>query len=229
MKLIEHFAALTIIFASSLAISHRGCSQTNANRIAAMFTLTPSYKQIAINLMVNEASLYSERLGLPEAHPLGINNIKNSHVTFPYVFTKCGALGSIATSKFSYGFGKGKHLTYITRFPHDNSGRPLYERLKPWELKSDPDTNSAYKTAEQYLNKAFVDVSKMSTGATVTITPLKVIDMVTSIYTIEWRHNEQVLSQVVICEPNGELWSLRIEHPEYIRREPIEISQAEKH
>jgi hypothetical protein len=147
-----------------------------------------------------------------------------------------GALGSLRTTNFSYGFGKGKHLCYITRLikgsnPHD------YEVNKPYEIDpSTVNTNAAYILATQWLAKAFVDVSRLSTSSVVSTEPLVILHMTTSKYTVEWGQGSMLINgvsmpkpvaKVVLASPQNELWTLRVEDPTFILRKPLEITNLD--
>ena len=177
--------------------------------------------------MIDEANIYAGQLSLPEKLPLTAESVNEKFITPPRLAIGFGALGSFRTTSFSYGFGKGKHLSYITRLPKDKSKRPLYERMKPWAI--DPsmvNTNAAYTTATQFLAKAFVDLPKLSSAKT-SINPMTVLHMTTSIYTVEWQRHGSPVVQVTFDAPKAELWALRVEDPEYILRAPLVVSDMD--
>jgi hypothetical protein len=197
--------------------------ETNSASISPLVKASPAYQEAVLKLMLKEANIYAIRLNLPEKLPLTQESVKEKFITSPHLANDFGALGSFRTTNYSYGFGKGKRLCYIMRLPKDKSNRPLYDRLKPWAI--DPatvNTNAAYMMATQYLAKAFVDLPRLS-AATISVEPMSVLDMTTSIYTVEWQRGGNPVAQVTLVDPKTELWTLRVEDPDLILREPLEV------
>jgi hypothetical protein len=173
--------------------------------------------------MLAEANTYALRLNLPEKLPLTAASVTEKFIAPPRLASGFGALGSFRTTNFSYGFGKGRHLSYVTRLPKDKSQRSLYERMKPWAIDTSMvNTNAAYTMATQFLARAFVDLPRLS-SARASISPMIVIKMTTSIYTVQWERGGGPLVQVTFDAPKAELWTLRVEDPEYILRKPLEV------
>lgn len=202
----------------------------SATNVAAGFWLReapPAYRDAVFRLMLAEASTYAAQLNLPEKLPLTTASVTEKFIASPRLATGFGALGSFRTTNFSYGFGKGRHLSYVTRLPKDKSKRSPYERMKPWAIDASMvNTNAAYRLATQFLAKAFVDLPRLST-ASVAINPMTVLKMPTSIYTVEWQRGGSPVVQVTFDEPKAELWTLRVEDPEYILRKPLEVSNLD--
>jgi hypothetical protein len=188
---------------------------------------SPAYQQAAIKQMLAEANTYVQALDLSETNPFSIGTITSSHVTPPFVASQFGALGSFQTMNFSYGFGRGKHLCYITRII--KSGNPYdFEASKPYAIApTDVNTNAAYQLATQFLARAFVNVSRLSTSCVVRIEPWVILRMTTSKYTVQWERDGQPIVKVVLSPPKNELWTLRVEDPSLILRLPLEITNLD--
>ena len=187
----------------------------------------PAYQEAVLKLMLAELNDYVMALKLPETLPLAKDSITNYHVTAPFVANQFGALGSLRTTNYSYGFGKGRHLCYITRIikgtnPYD------YDNNKPYAI--DPiqvNTNAAYSMATQFLVKAFVDVSRLSTSSIVSIEPWVILHMTTSKYTVQWEREGRPIVKVVVSPPKAELWTLRVEDSTLILRKPLEVTNLD--
>ncbi len=187
----------------------------------------PAYKAALSTLMLAEVNDYAARLNLPEALPITTNALKELFISSPSLAVRFGALGSLRTTNFSYGFGKGKHLCYITRVikgtnPYD------FDANKPYAI--DPalvNTNAAYSMATQFLTKAFVNLSQLSTSAIVSVEPWVILHMTTSKYTVQWERNGRPVVKVVLSPPKAELWTLRVEDPTLILRQPLEITNLD--
>ena len=200
------------------------CSaQTNLMARRSLLNVPPAYKEAMSKLMLAEVNDYANVLNLPEQLPITTNSLKEVFVTSPYLAERFGALGSFRTTNFSYGFGKGKQLCYITRFikgsnPYD------YDANKPYAIDpSQVNTNAAYSMATQFLAKAFVNMSQLSTSSIVSIEPWVILHMTTSKYTVQWERNGKPVVKVVLSPPKAELWTLRVEDPSLILRKPLEI------
>src|ERR1035437_1027291 len=188
-----------------------GLAQTNAAPRLSYLSGPLAYQATVARLMLAEANEYVSFLGLPESFPISTNLLKEVFVTSPYLAEHFGILGSLATTNFSYGFGKGKHLCYITRIikgtnPYD------YDNNKPYAIDSSlVNTKEAYSMATQFLTKAFVDVSRLSTSSIVSVEPWVILHMNTSKYTVQWQRNNQPVVKVILASPPNELWTLRVE------------------
>jgi hypothetical protein len=189
---------------------------------------SPAYEEEAFRLTLAEVNTYAAQLKLPETLPVTAESIREKFVAPPHLASRFGALGSLRTTNYSYAFGTGKRLSYITRLPKDKSKRSLYERMKPWSI--DPsmiNTNAARMMATQFLAKAFVDVPKLA-AAKNSVSPMVVLNMTTSIYTVEWQRGDQPLVQVTFDERKAELWSLRVEDPAYILRRELDVPDLDQ-
>lgn len=186
---------------------------------------TSSYQSKALQLMLREADAYALSLDLPEANPLTTNFLTEIYVSPPELANQHGGLGSLRTKSYSYAFGRGKRLAYITRLSSpENSKKSLYDANK--HLAIAPalvNTNAAFLLATQWLEKAFVDVKKLTESNSVSIKPWIILDMVTSKYTVEWMREGEPVARVILIEPTKELLALRVEDPKYIMRPAIVV------
>lgn len=187
----------------------------------------PAYREAMSKLMLAEANEYARALHLPETLPLTTNLLRECFVTPPFVAARFGALGSLRTTNYSYAFGRGRRLSYVTRLikgdnPYDYDSHKRYA-IDP----SAVNTNAAYRQATQWLSKAFVDVRRLSESSTVSIQPWVILHMTTSKYTVEWQRNGEPVAKVVLVEPKAELWTLRVEDPQLILRKPLELANLD--
>jgi hypothetical protein len=165
---------------------------------------------------------------LPEYLPLTKDSVTGSYISSPEFADRYGGLGRFSTTNYSYGFGRGKRLAYITRLPKDKSGRSLYDRFKPWAIDpSQVNTNAAYLLATQFLAEAFVDLSRLSTSAVVSIHPKVILKMTTSVYDLEWKRGGKNAVEIGLDESTKELWLLRVEDPSLVLRKPLEITNLD--
>ena len=81
--------------------------------------------------------------------------------------------------------------------------------------------------ATQFLAKAFVDVSRLSTSSIVSVQPWVILHMTTSKYTVQWERNGKQVVKVVLSPPKAELWTLRVEDPSLILRKPLVLSNLD--
>jgi hypothetical protein len=220
-----------------LAVAQSPCfGQTNLSVKLLHFDGPPAYREAVSKLMQAEANSYASALNLPETFPITTNSLTEIFISSPYVAERFGAMGSLRTTNFSYGFGKGKHLCYITRIikgtnPFD------YEANKPYAIDpSAVNTNAAYRLATQFLAKAFVDVGRLTTSSVVSVKPWVILHMTTSKYTLEWQRGSVMINgepfprpvaKVVLTSPQNELWTLRVEDPSLILRKPLEITNLD--
>lgn len=181
-----------------------------------------SHREVVLRAMLNEANLYAKELHLSENMPIEQSALTEVFVSPLQFADQFGTLGSLRTTNYSYAFGRGRRLTYITRLPRDKSGKPLYERFKPWRIEpSAINTNAAYTVATQFLSAAFIDLPKLLQSNEVSIRPLVILDMTTSVYRLEWKQAGNNVVEVGLDEPTKELWLLRVEDPGYILRPPL--------
>jgi len=141
-------ATLTLVLVSVLpATSQRPYPATPPAKMESPHQETPpAYREAVLALMLREASAYATSLGLPEDLPLNTQRVQEAFIAPPHLAARFGAVGSLRTASYSYGFGKGKLLSYITRIPKDKSQTSLYERMKPWAM--DPSTVAHPRSAE---------------------------------------------------------------------------------
>jgi len=185
-----------------------------------------AYQAAVTTLLLSEASDYAASLNLGERLPITTNSVKEIFVSSPFVADRFGALGSLRTTNFSYGFGNGKHLCYITRIIGKNDPYS-FEENKQFEI--DPtalNTNGAFLVATQLLAKAFVDITRLSSSSTVSVEPLVILHMTTCKYTVRWQRDGKTIAKVVLVEPKKELWTLRIEDPSLILRGQLGIPDS---
>jgi hypothetical protein len=202
-------------------------SQTNSFAKLLHLNAPPAYKEAMSKLMLAEVNDYANQLPLYETLPITTNSLSELFVTSPSLAVRFGALGSLHTTNFSYGFGKGKHLCYITRMikgtnPYDYDANKAYA-IDPSALN----TNAAYSMATQFLAKAFVNLSCLSTSSVVSVQPWVILHMTTSKYTVQWECNGRPVVKVVLSPPKAELWTLRVEDPSLILRKPLEITNLD--
>ena len=177
-----------------------------------------AYEKMVLNEMLKEANEYAKRLSLPETLPITTLSLKEVHISPSAIASRFGALGSFRTEHFSYGFGKGRKLCYITRRAKDNP-QSLYDQHKHLAISpSMVNTNSAYVMATQWLGKVFVDLPRLSRNATLSVEPWRILGMTTAKYTVEWQEGGKPTAQVTLIEPTAELVVLRVEQPQYILR-----------
>jgi hypothetical protein len=183
-----------------------------------------AYQSAVTKLLLAEANIYARQLNLPESLPITASTTTEIYVTSPSLAERFGALGSLHTTNFAYGFGRGNHLSYITRrIKGDNPND--YDANKPYAI--DPalvNTNAAFSMATQFLSKAFVDVSRLSTSSIVSIHPWVILHMTTSKCTVQWQRKGKPVVKVVLSPPTAELWTLRVEDPSLILRQPLHIT-----
>jgi hypothetical protein len=185
--------------------------QTDTNAIATL------------ELMIQEAQTYALRLGLPEELPITRRSLTECFLAPSEIARQFGCLGSFRTKRFSYGFDKGQHLCYITRLVEEPN-KSLYERYKSLAIgESAVNTNGAFTLATQWLAKAFVDVPRLNRSSTISVEPVKILDITVAIYDVSWRAGSRQLAEVVLVEPTAQLRSLEIKDPQYIQRPSIPI------
>jgi len=225
MKLMLTKFTLRILL-TLVAIGQNIClSETNS--VSASRKTSQVYKDAVLKAMLDEANEYAKHIGLPENLPITRASLKETVISPPAIAIRFGALGSFRTEKFSYAFGRGRRLSYITRLTKD-AGKPLYEANKHLAIPlSSVNTNSAYMMATQWLAKAFVDLQRLSQSATVSVRPWRILDMTTCKYTVEWQRGAKQIAEVTLIEPTNELLVLRVEDPELILRPPLGPSVPE--
>jgi hypothetical protein len=211
-----------------IAISQIPCfGQTNSLARLPHVDTPPAYKEAMAKLMLSEVNDYASALNLPEQFPIATDSLNEVFVTPPSFAESYGALGSLRTTNFFYGFGRGKHLCYITRLIKGNNPYD-YDANKPYAIDpSAVNTNAAYLLATKWLATAFVDVARLSTSSVVSVKPWVILHMTTSKYTVEWQQAGRPIVKVVLAEPKAELWSLRVEEPDYILRKPLEVANLD--
>lgn len=227
MKPMNNKLRLKITIGLLALISFGALAQTNRVSQLSHYSGPSVYQQSVARLMLAEVNDYSAGLNLPESIPIGINSLTETFVSSPYLAERFGVLGSMATTNFAYGFGKGKHLCYITKkIKGTNPSDP--ELNKPYAIApSAVNTNAAYLLAKDFLTRAYVDVSRLSTSSVVSVEPWIILKMTTSKYTVEWQRNGKPVVKVVLASPQNELWTLRVEDPSLILRPSLQITNLD--
>jgi hypothetical protein len=184
-----------------------------------------AYRQAAVTAMLAEANEYARRLGLSETLPITEPALKEIFVAEPQLADRFGALGSLRTTNFSYAFGKGKRLSYVTSLqsevPMLRPERHDPPRIEPPEVN----TNYAYRVATQLLARAYVDVPRLLQCSDVSINTWKTPDRAACKCTVEWElSNGKPVAEVTLVMPDARLGRLRIENPELILRPPLRVT-----
>jgi hypothetical protein len=186
---------------------------------------TPAYREAVLSYMLEEANAYAVRLNLAERFPITAQSLREQAVVSPRVAALFGALGSLRTTNYSYAFGKGRRLTYITRLRKDDSAKSLADGLMSLAIPPEAvDTNQALVVATQLLARAFVDLAALSRWAAPHARPIQVRGVTTSVYDVEWDRSGEPVAGVKLGQPAGEVWSLRIEDPQFISRKPLDLT-----
>jgi hypothetical protein len=221
----NHFSLLLLVALGFQLLSENILAQANALGEKQNLVSNSTYQSEVLKNMLREADTYALSLGLRETHPLTTNSLTEIYISPPELANQHDGLGSLRTKSYSYAFGRGKRLAYITRLPSpENSKKSLYDANK--HLAIAPalvNTNAAFLLATQWLGKAFVDVTRLTASNSVSIKPWKILDMVTSKYTVEWMREGEPVARVVLIEPTKELLVLRVEDPKYITRPAIVV------
>ena len=194
---------IRFVLAAQICVCFQLFSQSNYGWAQRDFKVTPAYREATSTAMLAEVNEYAQRLNLPEVLPITTNALKELFITPPYMAIRFGALGNIRTTNYSYGFGKGRHLCYITRLI---KGQNPYSYDENKQFAIDPsvvNTNAAYIMATQFLAKAFVNVEQLNKSSTALIEPWVIRDMTTSKYTVEWQCNGQSVVKVTLVQPES--------------------------
>ncbi len=217
------FIQLTLL-AFTVSQPNLCAGETNLFKLPPSFTASPAYREVALKAMLTEANVYARRLNLPENLPITETSLMGVFISSPYVANRFGALGNLRTTNYSYAFSQGQRLSAITRLPKDKSDKSLHDKFMPWAIDSSAvNTNAAYLLATQFLAQAFVDLPRLSNSA-VSINPVVILHMTTSVYRIEWQQGGKTVAEVGLAEPSKELWKLHVENPQYILRPPISVT-----
>lgn len=124
------------------------------------FALNVAYKFVATSLMITQANLFCEKVGLPLEQPITIVEVRpDSHVGPP---DTNNFNGSIVTDQYAFGFGQGHLANFVKRgfTPESDAGIKARNRELA-KLVSQIDTNGAYRLATSWLAKAGVDVATL--------------------------------------------------------------------
>jgi len=227
MKTMFYKLAFVFLAANMVCCANHCFGQTNSSLKLSHFDSPPAYKAAMSKLMLAEVTDYAAQLNLSEPLPVTTNALKELFFASPFLAERFGALGSLQTTNFSYGFGKGKRLCYITRVIKGRNSYD-YDANKPYAIDpSAVNTNAAYCMATQFLATAFVDVSRLSTSSIVSVQPWVILHMTTSKYTVQWERNGKQVVKVVLSPPKAELWTLRVEDPSLILRKPLVLSNLD--
>ena len=71
-----------------------------------------------------------------------------------------------------------------------------------------------------------MDLPWLLRHTTVTIHPIVILDMTTSVYDLEWKRSGTNVVEVGLEQSKKEVWLLRVEDPELILREPLEVEET---
>lgn len=226
MKTIHGLLLCFLAFTELFCFSQTN-DQTNLAAPALNWDKPPAYKEALSRLMLDEVNDYAARLNLPGPLPVTTNALTENFVSSSPLAIRFGALGSLRTTNFSFGFGKGRHLCYITRIIKGDNPYSFDDNKHFAIDPSAVNTNAAYLLATQFLAKAFVDLNRLSTSSVVSIQPWVILKMTTSKYTVQWSREGRPVAKVVLVEPKKELWTLRVEDPSLILRKPIEVANLD--
>jgi hypothetical protein len=188
---------------------------------------TSEYRETVLELVLQEANHYADRLGLSENLPIQREHLIESRPGTPWMQQQFGLLGSIRTSNYFYGVVKDNRLVYIT-------GRSAAQRydaahkqqhVRPW---SELNTNAAYQLATQWLARAYVDVARLEKECLRTVEPIEFGDGMVPNYSVRWMRGDDTVVQLQLFEPDRLLNSMHIEDPSFVLRPRIVVPNRQQ-
>ena len=153
-----------------ICLASRAASESEVNERNAMITsnhlgqVSMAYRSVVAQMMLAEASYFSQKLNLPTPHPLRISDVEIH--PFPPLFSIQGGnlwsltnklrptrfviCGEVMTTNVSFVFNQGYLWVVENRLEYDEHARSLI------------DTNMAYRLATQWLAAVDFDVDSLN-------------------------------------------------------------------
>ncbi len=214
--------------------------------IASLNRKEPAFRPIALQRMLQEANLLSEKLKLPPPHPIKSADIVKYHISPPWFGLmpdttpglsaidrarkgKITAKGAIETTNYSFGFSDGM-FSVVNQLQPDEVGH-----YQEWiKISSAIGTNEAYQMATQWLAAVEVNVGllekkygaqKRVEQAYIWNPPGSTNKSMLPIFTVSWGNDStHYVAEVRVLGITKELLSLRVGEPTITRRRPLVIS-----
>lgn len=191
---------------------------------------TPEYQKAALNAVINEANHVALELNLHEQLPITQSNIVSNFISpFGYAYMK-NRIGNVTTSNYTYYVSEGNKFSFLES-THIEEKCLAYQSQYTWPL-SELDTNLAYELAAQSLMAVSMDINGLNRDFDLAVVPDNTYvhspkDKFVPIYHVLWKPKDfQQMggAEVTVFTPTRTLLEMRVEEPQYIKREPLVIS-----
>lgn len=197
-------------------------------RITSAITFTTkAYQMEALRRVIQEANDAAKEMKLPEKLPITETNIVKAFIS-PFGFARVKkAIGNITTANFIYYVSQDNKLSYVESANQEQDCRK-YESTYTWP-QSQMDTNQAFQLAQEWLEKASMDVEGLNRDFQVFIeTEHSYVHppagKFVPVYYVYWAKQKQgagSAASVRLFTPANALLQLRVEEPKYILRKPL--------
>jgi hypothetical protein len=195
---------------------------------------TPAYQKEAVRLVIEEANHVAQQLNLQENLPITESNLVAAFISPPQMI-KIG-FGNITTSNYTYYVTVSDKFSYLEKHFPDVMKKD-YAELKAqylWPIDR-MDTNAAIQSAIQWLAAASMDVVAITNNCNVraeAFTPEgKNGKHFVPLYRVYWMEKNvssfSPAASVEFLEPTKELRQLRVNKPQYILRQPLQITNLD--
>ena len=218
------------VFGQSNQVNTQRPPDIQRRRLQQWSSITASYREKAVNLMIEEANGIVRELHLVEKVPLTKVDLLENYVSPPSLTARVPAFGNITTSNYVYFFTVGRKFSFLERTDLEKE-RDYCKKKYIWPT-SRIDTNAAYQAATQLLFAASMDVASLNRECAAYIElPLldQASDTFVPLYWIYWMKPGVVGSrtEIELCLPTKTLLQMHVMESKYILRRPLEITDAE--
>jgi hypothetical protein len=145
--------------------------QTQDEGIKKRWYISPSYKEAAIKKMLQAINQQYSNLNLAESFPIKNSDITEAIIEPPFFSGHLGRFAVIYTSNYVYSAEAGNKLSYVNRnFKSGDESRFLHSLRQRYENAAvQVDTNSAYKLAKHFAEKAGVNLDSLERNSQVRV------------------------------------------------------------
>ena len=187
--------------------------------------LSDPYHAQVIRLLLAEVNNLAKTLSLPEKLPITRNDIVGFALTPPMAAKESKSLGSVSTAKYKYSFCLDDKFSALEpNFSKTTNDYQLLTTNYLWPI-SRQNTNAAFALATNFLNSASVNVDALNHDCSVDVRSFtQNARSFVPLYWVTWRQEREIVALVEVFEPTKTLRQLRVERPEYITRNPVDVT-----
>jgi len=200
--------------------------------LAELKFTTAAYQREALRLLISEANLVAQELGLPERLPI-TNSDLTEIIIHPPRAARIVGLGNISTSNYVYYISVGHKFSGLDRKNLEQDWEQLRKNYT-WPI-SRMDTNGAFQMATQIMAAVSMDVAALNRDCRIDIQVSRPDDGLLSKhfvpdYWVTWfrpGQNEEAVAMIEFLLPTRTIRQLHVNNWKYILRKPVKVQHAD--